>query len=260
MRWPDPLAVRSRAAERMDDATLDEAAFAAVLADLGRANRATLAARPTLAFLERAARGRGQGQGPLRVLDVGFGGGDTLRAIARRCGRRGTAAELVGVDLNPRSRPAALAAGPAPLPIDYRTGDYAEQEGPWDVVLSSLVAHHMTEAELVRFLRWMEGTARVGWFVNDLRRSAVARAGFRALAAAARWHPIVRHDGALSVARSWREGDWRVLLDAAGLGRAPVRLERWLPFRLCVSRLHAPLPGEGPGVGGEAQPSLGSAG
>ncbi len=217
----------------MDDEGLEPEHYRAVLADLGRANRWTFATRPTLAFLAKAAR-----RGPrLRVLDVGFGGGDTLRAIAGWCAANGVDADLVGVDLNPNSRAVARAADPTPLPIDYRTGDYRDQPGPWDVVLSSLVAHHMTEHELVGFLRWMEATAGVGWLINDLRRSAVAQAGFRALAALHRWDPIVRHDGALSVARSWREGDWRVLLDAAGLGDLPVRLVRWFPYRLCVARL-----------------------
>ncbi len=232
MRVPDPLAVRALDEERMDDPALDQATFTALLGDLGQANALTLAARPTVDFVRRAARRTQR----LRVLDVGSGGGDILRALARWCARHGVEAELVGVDLNPLSQRAAD-AHPAPLPIEHRTGDYADQQGPWDVVLSSLVAHHMSEAELVRFLKWMEATARVGWLVNDLRRSAVALAGFRALSAAARWHPIVRHDGALSVARSWREGDWRMLLDQAGLGDTGVRVRRWFPYRLCVERL-----------------------
>lgn len=233
MRLPDPLSVRAREEERMDDPALDQGTFTALLSDLGRANALTLAARPTIAFVRRAS---GRADEPLRVLDVGSGGGDTLRALARWCAWNRIKAELVGVDLNPLSK-AAAEAHPAPLPIEHRTGDYGDQAGPWDVVLSSLVAHHMTEAELVRFLRWMEATARVGWLVNDLRRSAIARAGFRALSTVAGWHPIVRHDGALSVARSWREGDWRVLLDEAGLGEAGVRVRRWFPYRLCVERL-----------------------
>lgn len=250
------LAVRSHAAERMDDEALDQTTYSALLVDLEAANSLTLAARPTLAFVKRAAERFNR----LRILDVGFGQGAMLRAIADWCAGAGVEAELVGVDLNPRSRVAALAQPDAALPIDWRVGDYADQAGPWDVVLSSLVAHHMTEVELTDFLRWMEESARVGWFVNDLRRSAVAQGGFRTLSTLARWHPIVRHDGALSVARSFNEGDWRVLLDVAGLGAVPVELERWLPFRLCVARLRTnPLPARA-GVGGEAQPSLQTAG
>lgn len=218
--------------ELMDADDLDPATYAAVVDDLARVNVVTLAARPTLAFLGRAAAGRER----LRVLDVGFGDGDMLRAIARWAARRGPAVELVGIDLNPRSAPAARAHTPPALSIRYLTGDYADLAGePWDCVISSLVAHHMTRAQLVGFLRWMEQHARVGWLVNDLHRHRFAYHGFPLLARAARWHAMVRHDGQLSVARSYTPGEWPPLLADAGVTHA--RVFRAFPFRLCVERL-----------------------
>lgn len=226
------LAVRAQAEELMDADDLPAETYAAVVADLARVNTVTLAARPTLAFLDRALAGAST----LKLLDVGFGDGDMLRRIARWAGKRGIAAELVGVDLNPRSEAAARAHTPAGLPIAWRTGDYAECAGEgWDVVISSLVAHHMTRDQLVGFLRFMEAEARRGWLVNDLHRHRFAHAGFPLLAALARWHPIVRHDGTLSIARSYRPGEWPPLLDAAGV--ADARVFRAFPFRLCVERL-----------------------
>ncbi|MGU3314918.1 methyltransferase domain-containing protein [Sphingomonas sp. M6A6_1c] len=226
------LATRAQGEELMDADDLPAATYAAVVADLARVNTVTLAARPTLAFLDRALAGAGT----LRLLDVGFGDGDMLRRIARWAGKRGIAAELVGVDLNPRSEAAARAHTPAGLPIAWRTGDYADCAGEgWDVVISSLVAHHMTQAQLVAFLRFMEAEAARGWLVNDLHRHGFAHAGFPLLATLARWHPIVRHDGRLSIARSYRPDEWPPLLAAAGI--ADARVFRAFPFRLCVERL-----------------------
>ncbi len=221
------------AQELMDADDLDPATFAAVIGDLARVNTVTLAARPTLAFVARAATGRTR----LRVLDVGFGDGDMLRRIARWAKRRQLSVDLVGIDLNPRSEAAARAHTPVELPIRYVTGDYAGLGGEeWDLVISSLVAHHMTHAELVAFLRWMEAEARVGWLVNDLHRHAFAYCGYPLLATMARWHPIVRHDGKLSVARSYRPAEWPPILAEAGIPSA--RVYRAFPFRLCVERLH----------------------
>lgn len=225
------LATRAEAEELMDAPDLDAATYAAVIGDLARVNTVTLAARPTLAFLDRAIP-RG---GRMRLLDVGFGDGDMLRRIARWARRRGVEAELVGVDLNPRSAPAAAAHTPADLPIRYVTGDYAEMAGPWDLIVSSLVAHHMSHAELVAFLRFMEARGTRGWLVNDLHRHRVAHAGFPLLARIARWHPMVRHDGTLSIARSYRPGEWPAILAEAGVSDA--RVYRAFPFRLCVERL-----------------------
>ena len=224
------LATRSLADELMDADDLDPAIYADVVADLAKVNVVTMAARPTLAFLDRVVRGN-----RLRLLDVGYGDGDMLRRIARWASTRGIVAELVGIDLNPRSEHAARAHTPAGLPIDYRTGDYADLAAlPWDVIVSSLVAHHMTTAQLVAFLRFMEDHARAGWFVNDLHRHWFAHAGFPVLATLARWHPIVRHDGTLSIARSYRPDELAPILSAAGIRDAHVF--RAFPFRLCVER------------------------
>ena len=227
------LRIRSKEEEQMDSLELDPAVYARILNDLDRVNSWTLARRPTLGFLARAVGNVRQ----FRLLDVGFGQGDMLRAIARWARRRGLSPELVGVDLNPRSAAVARAATPAELGIDYRTGDYRTLGGGFDVVVSNLVAHHMTDRQLHDFLVYMEAEAGMGWFVNDLHRHPVALAGYPLLSRLMRWHPIVREDGQLSIARSFRPAEWGGILAGAGIKPGAARVIRRFPFRLCVERL-----------------------
>lgn len=215
--------------ELMDDPALDPAVYTNVLHDLAKVNRITMAHRPTLAFLERAIGSRKS----LRLLDVGFGDGDMLRQIASWAAKRGIAAELVGVDLNANSVAAARQVTPEGLPITYLAGDYADHAGEgFDCIISSLVAHHMTRDQLAAFLRFMQREARAGWLVNDLHRHTFAYYGWPLLAGLMRWHPIVKHDGRLSIARSYRPHEWPGILVEAGAGAAQVY--RAFPFRLCV--------------------------
>ena len=215
----------------MDALDLPQSEYEAILADLARVNRWTLAARSTLAFLGGVVP-RG---GSLRLLDVGFGHGDMLRRIARWAHRRRIRAELVGIDLNPRSAPIARTRTPAELRIDYLTGDYDQLAGQhWDVIVSSLVAHHMSDDELRSFLRFMEAEARAGWFVNDLHRHGLAHFAYPLLARLMGWHRIVREDGTLSIARAFRPSEWQAILSRAGITGARVR--RYFPFRLCVAQ------------------------
>ncbi|MDX5982864.1 methyltransferase domain-containing protein [Sphingomonas echinoides] len=225
------LRERAIAEELMDADDLSPETYAAVVGDLAKVNVVTMAARPTLDFLRRATVGRRS----FKLLDVGFGDGDMLRRIAHWAARRGIAAELVGVDLNPRSALAATAHPPTELPIRYSTGDYADLAGEdWDFVISSLVAHHMTHDQLIAFLRFMERESAVGWLINDLHRHGFAHFGFPILARLARWHPIVRHDGTLSIARSYRPAEWPPILAEAGV---TAKVYRAFPFRLCVEHL-----------------------
>ena len=225
------LATRAIAEELMDGEDLDTATYAAVVGDLARVNVVTMAARPTLDFLARGTRGMMR----FKLLDVGFGDGDMLRRIARWAKKRGIIAEMVGVDLNPRSELAARAHTPDDLAIDYVTGDYDDQAGKgWDFIVSSLVAHHMTHQQLVAFLRFMAAGARRGWLINDLHRHGFPHWGFPILARIAGWHPIVRHDGTLSIARAYRPDEWPPILAEAGVS---ARVYRVFPFRLCVEAL-----------------------
>lgn len=223
------LAERRITEEIMDDPALPPEVYDAVLADLAKVNRLTLAHRPTLKFLERCVGKRES----FTLLDVGYGHGDMLREIAHWAQKRGIRAELVGIDLNPKSEAAARAATDPALPITYRTGDYADFSEGFDVIVSSLVAHHMTPAQLLAFLRFMAGEARAGWFVNDLHRHTFSYLGYPLLARIMGWHDIVRQDGQTSIARSFRKGEWEAMLSQSGITGAQV--ERFFPFRLCVS-------------------------
>ncbi|WP_432770890.1 MAG: methyltransferase domain-containing protein [Sphingopyxis sp.] len=220
----------------MDAADLSPERYARVLADLSRINALTLAARPTLGFLDRV-RARGGAARAWRILDVGFGSGDMLGRIARWGAARGVALDLVGVDLNPKS--AAVAAARLGDRAKLVTGDYRDLAGQeWDIVLSSLVTHHMTAAERHEFLRFMDGKSARGWLVNDLHRHRLPFAGYPLLATLALVDPIVRRDGQLSVGRSFRPHEWRAMLaDALPYSAGACRIFRSFPWRLCVERV-----------------------
>lgn len=231
------LRQRCRNPELMDGEEVTQQEFAACIEDLAKVNTVTLARPPTLAFIERALDATSKDR-LLTIVDVGYGAGDMLQAVARLMAKRNRRARLIGFDINPRSEPVARRLAPAAMGIDFRTGDafaMAPQE-PVDIVISSLVTHHMEDEEIVHFLTWMEARARLGWFVNDLHRHWFAYHGFRVLSAVMGWHPFVQHDGPLSIARAFRREDWKVLLEKAHLtGKA--ELKWWFPFRYCVERV-----------------------
>jgi SAM-dependent methyltransferase len=260
---------RQHTPEQMDG-PCDYETFRGCLVDLARVNAWTLAYRPTLAFVKRF-----RGSDALSILDVGSGYGDMLRTIAAWAVRNGHAVKLTGVDLNPYSARAAEAATPSPpsggegrgegkgavtepttppppaarrpLPlteegesqtITYVTAnafDYTAESGV-DLIVSSLFTHHLQDAEIVQFLRWMEATARRGWFVNDLHRHPLPYHVFRLWLRLARWHPFVQSDGPISITRAFTRADWRKLLAEAGLADV-ARVSWWFPFRYTVGRV-----------------------
>jgi hypothetical protein len=95
----------------------------------------------------------------------------------------------------------------------------------------------MSQDQLTAFLRFMAAEAKSGWFINDLHRHIFAYLGYPLLARIMGWHRIVREDGQLSIARSYRPAEWPPILEAAGVRNA--RVFRTFPFRLCVEQIRS---------------------
>lgn len=209
--------------------------FRDCLRSLEQVNRWLLGYRPTLAWLKRLPHGLRK---PIHIVDIGSGGGDLLRQIAAWGRRRRIAVQLTGIDLNPYAARAAGEATRKELGIEWVTGDALEYQpkNPVDIVVSSLMMHHLEDEEIVALLRWMEATAQVGWFINDLERSELASRTFAWLAGVVGWHRFVRRDGPVSFRRAFREEDWVRLLAKADIPRESVMLEHSRPGRLCVGR------------------------
>ncbi len=209
--------------------------FRGCLRSLEQINRWLLGYRPTLDWLKRLPHGL---RDPVHIVDVGCGGGDLLRQIAGWARRRGVAVHLTGIDLNPHAARSAAESTPKELGIVWVTSNALvyRPEMQVDIVLSSLTAHHLEDEEIVALLRWMEATAQVGWFINDLERSEWSCRLFGWVERVVRWHRFVRHDGQVSFRRAFRKEDWARLLTAAGVPREAVTVEHWRPGRLCVGR------------------------
>ncbi len=166
---------------------------------------------------------------PLRVADLGSGGGDTLRHVARWARQRGVAVALTGVDANSFMLDYAAAKSRDYPEISYRQADIFAPEfqaETYDVLMCSLFCHHFTDAELVPLLRQWQQQARVAVVINDLHRHWLAYASIWGLTRLLRGSYLVQHDAPLSVARAFRRADWEKLLRLAGIGKYELRW-RW---------------------------------
>jgi len=234
---PGGLDFRRRAelSEWMDEPCSREV-MRACLRDLARVNRWFLGYRPTLKWLE-AMVGLA-GNEPVRILDVGCGYGDALRQIERWARERRISVELTGVDLNPDTVALAAEASGPDSAIQWIPANVFDCDLPVrpHLIVSSLFAHHLTDEDVVRFLRWMEMNAELGWFINDLSRAPVPYHLFRWFSKAVGLHPFVQHDGPVSFLRAFVPDDWRRLCAAAGLKRDGIEIVSYKPARLCVSR------------------------
>jgi 2-polyprenyl-3-methyl-5-hydroxy-6-metoxy-1,4-benzoquinol methylase len=221
----------------MDDPSIGYNAFRDCLHDLALVNILSFGYRPTLDWLKKTIR-RMKPSSPLSLIDVGCGGGDTLRQIALWSQRTHHSLDLTGVDLNPWSKQYTDQVIPASLHIKFETYNIFDFEPTRqaDFIISSLFTHHLNDQQLIDFLQWMERHARHGWFINDLHRHPLAYYLFKYLSKLMRFDYMVQHDGAISVTRAFTKADWKRALVAASIPPEDVSISWFFPFRICIER------------------------
>ena len=231
---------RDTTPELMDTEVVSYEELRGVLRELTQANELSFAYRPTLSFFKRLAReGRLGEDRRIVVIDAASGYGDMSRKVDAWAAKNGVNLEIIGVDMNPWAARAASEATAAGRPLRWVTDNLFDfrPEGGADIIMSSLFTHHLPDPQLVRFIRWMEENARIGWFINDVERHPVPYYFLKFAFWATRRHRFMRYDGPVSIASAFKKEDWARLLKEAGLREGAARVEPWTPFRLCVSRV-----------------------
>lgn len=143
---------------------------------------------------------------PLRIIDLGCGGGDILREVSRFGKQKGYSFELIGIDANKHTIAYAQECSKSYDNIEFRTIDIFSEtfkELNYDVVLSTLFLHHFKENELITFLEPVLKKASLGIVVNDLHRHKMAYYLFKLLSLTIRNQTIVQ-DGLTSVLRGFK--------------------------------------------------------
>jgi SAM-dependent methyltransferase len=212
---------RSADAELLDAPGHDLAALADNLRDLRELDQYLGGTALTWRALLPMLRGLPAGD-PATLLDVATGGADGPRRLAGMARRHGYDLHPIASDrLADVLRLARRAGASFPL-IQHDALAIPLPDSAVDFVTCSLALHHFDPASGIALLRELCRVARHGVIINDLRRSRRAYWGARLLALGP-WHAMARHDGPLSVLRSYTLGEARALVLRAGIAGARVK-------------------------------------
>lgn len=147
--------------------------------------------------------------GPVRILDVGCGGGDVLRRLVRLARRDGFAAEGVGIDPDPRACEVA-SAGPRVDGVSFRraaSDELAAAGERFDAVVSNHLLHHLDTASFYGVIADSEALATRVCVHSDIARSRAAYAMFAVAAAPLAPGTFLRVDGLRSIRRSYTRNE-----------------------------------------------------
>lgn len=149
------------------------------------------------------------------IIDLGCGHGDILRLVAKFGRSKGYNFRLIGIDANQDAIDYANE-----LSVDYPELSFqkidifskAFQNLEHDISLTTLFLHHFKNEQIVTLLKSLTETAKLGVVINDLQRSKIAYALFKALGVFIPNKMIVE-DGLTSILRSFKRADLEAFAD-----------------------------------------------
>ena len=172
------------------------------------------------------------------VLDVGAGAADIPVRLVRWARRHGRTIRVFALDRGSATLTYARAYTAAYPEITLIQGDALAlpvRPDSVDVVISAMTLHHLQPEEATRYLAEIDGVARLGWVVNDLVRSRAAHRLVWLLTRILTRSAMARHDGPLSILRSYTPPEVRALCEKAGFFDVRVVHHRSL-IRQCAVR------------------------
>lgn len=161
----------------------------------------------------------------VRIADIGCGGGDTLRELARWSTKRNFNLMLTGIDANSNAISFAENQSTNYPQIHYQQLNIFSEEFKaldCDIIMFNLFVHHFEEDQIISFLKVCREKEAVV-LINDLQRSAVAYTLFRLSSKVFNFSKISRHDGLLSIRKAFTRKDLRELLAEAGFGKFSIK-------------------------------------
>ena len=173
---------------------------------------------------------------PVRILDIGCGGGDILFALHQMCKKDGIVAELTGID--PDKRSIDFASGrvsDGAIRFFHQTAsehaselatELANSGERYDYVISNHLLHHLQDEEVRKLASDACDLAMHQVIFNDISRSAIGYLLFQVTTPLLFRRSFISKDGLISIRRSFTRDELAQLLG-----------EKWsvrpmVPFRL----------------------------
>lgn len=170
---------------------------------------------------------------PTSILDVGCGGGQLAIQLAKRY-PQGT---VKAIDLSAQAINFAkqqLAKETNLCSVEFCIPPTPHLEEPpksFDVVTSTLVCHHLSDLQIIDFLKRSMQIAKEAVIINDLHRHPLASCSYLAIAPLLFPNRLIFHDGLLSIKRAFKREDWIHYLQAACIPPQAWSLSWHFPFR-----------------------------
>lgn len=161
------------------------------------------------------------------LVDIGCGGGDTLKRIEHWRSKKGHDIYLAGIDIKKVCISYAEKNNEGNS-IRFICDDYRnsfQHLSKIDILHACLFCHHLSEGQLIELIRFTIDHQTV-LVINDLERNPLAYYSIKWLTKFFSKSYLVKNDAPLSVLRGFKKAEWLDLLQKAGARNYSVK-NKW---------------------------------
>jgi 2-polyprenyl-3-methyl-5-hydroxy-6-metoxy-1,4-benzoquinol methylase len=230
---------RSEETEIMDDFNIHGTELEQALISIARINQLLGGNRLTINAVDKIISATGKDK-KIKILDLGCGNGDMLRALSRLAERKNYSFNMTGIDAN-----AFTVQHAKKLSVDYPEINYicADLLDPdffpekCDIILFTLTLHHFTDEQIVALLEKATQCARLAIVINDLERSRLSYMLFCLISKIFRLNRMNAIDGRLSILRGFKRKELKALAHKMNFKNYAIRWKWAFRYQWIISDL-----------------------
>jgi 2-polyprenyl-3-methyl-5-hydroxy-6-metoxy-1,4-benzoquinol methylase len=152
------------------------------------------------------------------LVDIGCGGGHTLKNIHEWSLRKRYSLQLAGIDKKETCIRHSIETNAGKAGLRFICDDYRNADAHLsriDVIHASLFCHHLSEDEIKELITYAR-EKNIILVINDLQRNALSYFAIKALTALFSRSYLVKNDAPLSVLRGFKKSEWERILKSCG--------------------------------------------
>jgi 2-polyprenyl-3-methyl-5-hydroxy-6-metoxy-1,4-benzoquinol methylase len=161
------------------------------------------------------------------LVDIGSGGGDTLKTIYKWSQKNKTDLKLYGIDLKSTCVNYANQNEPN-ASLSFICDDYRNihrHVNDVSIIHGSLFCHHLTSSQIIELIQFAIKHKAI-LIINDLERNRFAYYAIKYLTKFFSKSYLVKNDAPLSVLRGFKKNEWIEMIQLAGAKKYSVK-NKW---------------------------------
>lgn len=236
---PIDTTYRADAVEMMDDFSLEGEILTDALDKIAAINRLLGGNKVTLQGVRQLLAAIPEDR-EIKIVDLGCGNGDMLRALADIARDEKRNFRLTGVDANSHTTDYAKKLSVDYPNINFRCENIFEldfEAFDCDIWLVTLTLHHFDDSAIVTLLEQLTRHAKLGIVINDLQRSRLAYQLFRCVCFVFGLNPMSREDGLVSILRGFKKNELTAFSKKLSLRNYSIRRKWAFRYQWIIARL-----------------------